>query len=166
MILIADVALAGALLLVAAVFLRSEEVTRAHGLLPAWAIRAAGLIEPVLGVAVVGVWLWGHPGRHVWLAAAVWHTALAGYLLVLLRVRGRVPCGCLDAVTPVSPVKAGVGAVWAAASAVMATGTVPLPETAPVRLLHLALAGFAALLAVVAASVSSVSSSSPRRRIR
>ncbi|TKK77213.1 hypothetical protein FDA94_38215 [Herbidospora galbida] len=166
MILVADVALAGALLLVAAAFLRAEEVTRGHGLLPSWVIRAAGVAEPVLGVAVLALWVWGDPGRPVWAAAAVWHAALAGYLLILLRVRGRVPCGCLDAVTPVSPAKAGVGVVWAAASAVMATGVVPLPETAPVRLLHLALAGFAALLAVVAASVLSVSSSSPRRRTR
>ncbi|WP_062357533.1 MauE/DoxX family redox-associated membrane protein [Herbidospora yilanensis] len=166
MILIGDVALAGALLLVAAGFLGAGEVTRGHGLLPSRVIRAAALAGPVVGGAAIGFWVWGDPGRYAWTAAAVWHTALAGYLLVLLGVRGRVPCGCLDAVTPVSPVKAGVGAVWAAASAAMAAGVVPVPGSLSVRLPHLALAGFAALLAVVAASVWSVSSSSPRRRIR
>nr|WP_062343105.1 MauE/DoxX family redox-associated membrane protein [Herbidospora sakaeratensis] len=165
MILVADVALAGALLLVAAVFLGAPEVTRGHGLLPSWAIRAAAVAGPVLGVAVVACWLGGVPGRYVWAAAAGWHAALAGYLLILLRVRGRVPCGCLDAVTPVSPAKAGIGIGWAAASAVMAAGAVAPPETVTVRLLHLALAGFAALLAVVAASVLSMTSS-PRRRTR
>ncbi|WP_062428499.1 MauE/DoxX family redox-associated membrane protein [Herbidospora daliensis] len=163
MILVADVALAGALLLVAAAFLGAGEVTRAHGLLPAWALRAAAVAGPVLGVAVVACWLGGDPGRYVWAAAAVWHALLAGYLLILLRARGRVPCGCLDAVTPVSPAKAGLGAGWAVASAAMAAGAAPVPETVTVRLLHLALAGFAALLAVVAASVLAVSSSSQRR---
>ncbi len=70
MILVADVALAGALLLVAAGFLRAEEVTRRHGLLPFWVIRAAGLAEPVLGVAVIAVWVGGAPGQAVWALAA------------------------------------------------------------------------------------------------
>ncbi|WP_440082472.1 MauE/DoxX family redox-associated membrane protein [Streptosporangium sp. LJ11] len=163
MILLADVALAGALLLVMAGFVREDDVTRGHGLLPAWMIRAAGLAEPVVGVAVIAAWVVGDPGRHVWGAAAVWHTALAGYLVVLLRARGRVPCGCLDGVSPVSPLKIVIGGLWAAASAMMAAGTVSLPEDVAVRLMHLAVAGFVTLLAVVAASVSSVS---PRRRIR
>jgi len=161
MIMLADVALAGALLLVMAGFVRGDDVARGHGLLPAWTIRAAALAEPVVGAAVIAAWVWGDPARHLWLVAAVWHTALAGYLAVLLRVRGRVPCGCLDGVSPVSPSKIAVGGLWAAASAAMAAGAVSLPEAVVVRLLHLAVAGFAALLAVVAASVSSVS---PRRR--
>lgn len=163
MLLVADVALAGALLLVAAGFLRAEEVTRRHGLLPFWVIRAAGLAEPVLGVAVIAIWAGGAPGRAVWALAAGWHAALTGYLLILLRVRGRVPCGCLDAVTPVSPAKVVIGAVWTAASAVMAVGAVPLPETVLDRLPHLALAGFTALLAVVGLSALSVLSSAGRR---
>ncbi|GAA0411878.1 hypothetical protein Acor_15850 [Acrocarpospora corrugata] len=156
MILIADVALAGAVLLVVAGarhLARAGAVTRVireHGLLPGWVVRCAVPVGPLLGLAVLAGWAVGADFRYVWAAAAAWQAALAGYLAILLRVRGRVPCGCLDAETRVSPLKIAVGVLWSVASAAMAGGALTPPPDVLARLLHLPLAGFVALLAVVA----------------
>ncbi|MEO3808044.1 MauE/DoxX family redox-associated membrane protein [Sphaerisporangium sp. B11E5] len=164
MILIADVALAGAVLLVVAGvrhLTRGDGTLRGHGLLPPWLIRCAVLAEPLIGLAAIATWVAGDGTRYAWPAAAAWHAALAGYLTVLLRARGRVPCGCLDAVTPASPLKIAIAVLLSAASA--AACAVPPPPEALTRLLHVLPAAFAALLAVVAADTADLAGTSGDR---
>lgn len=164
MILVADLALAGAVLLVVAGLrrrARGDAILRGHGLLPPWVIRRAVAAEPLIGAAAVLTWVAGGRAWYVWGPAAVWHAALAAYLTVLLRVRGRVPCGCLDEVSRVSPVKIAFGALLAAASA--AACAVPPPQEPVTRLLHVAPAAFAALLVVVATRLAELTGTSGGR---
>jgi hypothetical protein len=159
MVLIADVALAGAMLLVVAGVRHLGHgigVIKAHALLPGWLVRHATRVEPIIGLALIVSWATGAETaiRCASASAAVWHLLLAGYLAVLLRTRGRVPCGCLDDTTSVSGAKVVIGVLLAAASAALAMGAAPPPEDMIDRLVHLPLASFAAALAVMVGSAA------------
>ncbi|MDP4504818.1 MauE/DoxX family redox-associated membrane protein [Nonomuraea turcica] len=158
MALIADVALAGALLLVVAGVRHLRHgigVITSHALLPGWLARQGSRVEPVVGLSLAAAWLSGaHPAvRAAGALAAVWHLLLVGYLVVVWRTRGRVPCGCLDDTSRVSGVKVGMGLLWAMASAALAAGLAPPPADLVPRSAHLLPAAFVAGLAVVAGLV-------------
>ncbi|MFC6087071.1 MauE/DoxX family redox-associated membrane protein [Sphaerisporangium aureirubrum] len=168
MTLLTDLALAGAVLLVVAGvrhLARGDRTLRGHGLLPPWMIRVAVLADPLIGLAAITAWLAGDQTvtRYAWLAAATWHAALAAYLTVLLRERGRVPCGCLDTTTLVSPLKIAITVAFFAATA--AASPLHPPPDLLTRLLHLPLAAFAALLTTVATKTAALTGT-PRPRNR
>jgi hypothetical protein len=134
-------------------------VIRAHGLLPAFSVRLAPLIGPaegVAGTAVLAGWVSGATvlSRFAAAAVALWYLALAGYLAVLLRRRGRVPCGCLDETSPVSPVKVGRAVLLALATAPLAAGWPPIPAEMGERLIACGLAAFTAGFLIVAGKVA------------
>lgn len=157
--LIACFGLAGALLLLLAASRRASggdgltEVVRQHGLLPDRLARYARLgtvFEAVIGALLIVGWLSGS-GWLIQLAAtavATWFLFLAVYLAVLLRRRGRVPCGCLDDKSPVTPVKVIRAMLLAATAALLAAGLPALPTAPAVRLLYVAAAGFIVLLLI------------------
>jgi hypothetical protein len=169
MVLIADVALAGAVLLVAAGvrhLVHGPGVIDGHGLLPPWLIRLVLPAEPLIGAALITAWSAGSPEavRYAGVVTALWHAALAVYLAVLLRTRGRVECGCLDSITKVSPVKIVIGGALAATSAVMAAGFAVPPEDFLSRLLHLPMAAFVAVLTVAVSAVADLMGTSDALR--
>ncbi|MEU7894084.1 MauE/DoxX family redox-associated membrane protein [Nonomuraea sp. NPDC049152] len=163
--------LAGALLLLVATWQRVatgsslRRVVTGHGLLPR---RVAGLVvvaeavEPIAGLALVAGWL---AGRGVLLSVAsgivaAWFAGLVGYLWVLMRKRGPVPCGCLDDTSPVSAAKIGRAAMIAAAGTVVASG-LAVPAAEPLlRAVDLALGAFVAVAMVVTDRVFDVSGTS------
>ncbi|MDP4502993.1 MauE/DoxX family redox-associated membrane protein [Nonomuraea turcica] len=149
--LCAGLALAGAMLLLYASLRRltgGGSLTRtvaAHGILPPASARLAEPIELVVGLSMCVSWLagWLPP----FLAGAVWYAFLAGYLALVLRKKGRVPCGCLDEESPVTPAKIGRAAVIAVACVAVA-GSAPPPDLG-LRLVHLPVALFVAALLVL-----------------
>ncbi|MGW0809237.1 MauE/DoxX family redox-associated membrane protein [Nonomuraea sp. NPDC002799] len=155
-------ALAGAVLLVVAAVRRRgnlNAVVKAHGLLPGFLVRLTPLIGPaegLAGAAVLAGWVTGEAGllRFAAAAVALWYLALAVYLAVLLRRRGRVPCGCLDETSPVSAVKVGRAVLLALATAPVVGGWPPVPAELGVRLLACGLAAFAAGFLIIAGMVA------------
>ena len=157
--LIASFGLAGALLLLLAASRRASgsegltEVVRQHGLLPdrlARHARVGTLFEAVIGSALIVGWLSGG-GLLLRLAAtavAAWFLFLAIYLAVLLNRRGRVPCGCLDDKSPVTPVKVIRAMLLAATAALLATGLPAYPAELALRLLCVAAGGFIVVLLI------------------
>lgn len=156
-------ALAGAALLVIAALRRGDltRVIRAHDLLPGFLLRLAPLAGPaegLAGAAVLAGWLVGEARlvRFAAAAVALWYLALAVYLAVLLRRRGRVPCGCLDDTSPASPAKVGRAVLLASATAPLVADWPPVPAETGVRLLACGLAAFVAGLLIVADKVAEV----------
>ncbi|WP_049556346.1 MauE/DoxX family redox-associated membrane protein [Nonomuraea sp. SBT364] len=155
-------ALTGAVLLVVAAVSRRGDLTaviEAHGLLPAFSVRLAPLIGPaegLAGAAVLAGWVSGEAVllRFAAFAVALWYLALAGYLAVLLRRKGRVPCGCLDETSPASPVKVGRAVLLALATAPLTAGWPPIPAETGARLAACGLAAFMAGFLVVAGKVA------------
>ncbi|GAA4972362.1 hypothetical protein HD597_007098 [Nonomuraea thailandensis] len=155
-------ALAGAVLLVVAAVRRRGDLTRvirSHGLLPSFLVRLTPLIGPaegLAGAAVLAGWATGEARllRPAAAAVALWYVALAGYLAVLLRRRGGVPCGCLDGTSPVSAAKVGRAALLALATAPLVAGWPPVPAEPGARLVACGLAGFAAAFVIVAGKVA------------
>ncbi|UBU16251.1 MauE/DoxX family redox-associated membrane protein [Nonomuraea gerenzanensis] len=161
-------ALAGAVLLVAAAARRPGGVTAAvmaHNLLPRFLVRLAPLIGPaegLAGAAVLACWMTGAAGplRLAAAAVALWYVALAVYLAVLLRRRGRVPCGCLDDTSLASPAKVGRAVLLALATAPLVAGWPPIPDEPGVRLLACGLAAFTAGIVIVAGKVADLAGTS------
>ncbi|SDK08988.1 hypothetical protein SAMN05421874_10585 [Nonomuraea maritima] len=156
-------ALTGAVLLVIAALRRGDltKMIRDHDLLPRFLLRLAPLAGPaegLAGAAVLAGWLLGEARllRFAAAAVALWYLALAVYLAVLLRRRGRVPCGCLDETSPVSPTKVGRAALLALATAPLAMGWPPVPAETGTRLLACGLAAFVAGLLIVADKMADV----------
>ncbi|MGI5284918.1 MauE/DoxX family redox-associated membrane protein [Nonomuraea polychroma] len=150
-------ALAGAVLLVVAAVRRGglTSVIKAHDLLPVSLVRLAPLAGPAEGLAgsaVLACWLAGETRLLRFAAAgvALWYLALAAYLAVLLRRRGRVPCGCLDETSPVSAVKVGRAVLLALATAPLIAAWPPVPAETGARLLACGLAAFTAGVLIVA----------------
>ncbi|MDX6235541.1 MAG: hypothetical protein QOG10_356 [Kribbellaceae bacterium] len=170
--LIACFGLAGALLLLLAASRRASgseglaEVVRQHGLLPDRLARHAAvgtLFEAVIGSALIVGWLSGR-GWLIQLAAtavATWFLFLAVYLAVLLHRRGRVPCGCLDDKSPVTPVKIIRAGVLAAAAAMLASGLPALPPELAARLLYVAAGGFIVVLLITVDRVAELVDAPP-----
>ncbi|MGA4993748.1 MauE/DoxX family redox-associated membrane protein [Nonomuraea bangladeshensis] len=164
----ACLALAGAVLLVVAAVRRRRgmnAVLTAHNLLPAFVVRLAPLIGPaegLAGAAVLAAWVTGAAGplRLAAAAVALWYLALAGYLAVLLRRRGRVPCGCLDDTSPVSAVKIGRAVLLTLATAPLVAGWPPVPEDVGTRLLACGLAAVVAGFLIVADKVADLAGTS------
>jgi hypothetical protein len=129
------------------------EVVRQHGLLPDRLARHAvvgAVFEAVIGSALIVGWLSGS-GWMLRLAAgavATWFLFLAIYLAVLLRRRGRVPCGCLDDKSPVNPVKIIRAMLLAATAAPLAAGLVALPPELASRFLSVVAGGFVVVLLI------------------
>ncbi|MDF2706715.1 MAG: hypothetical protein K0R62_2367 [Nonomuraea muscovyensis] len=153
--------LAGAVLLVVAAVRRGDltSVVRAHDLLPAFLVRLAPLFGPaegLAGVAVLAGWLTGEVRLLRFAAAivALWYLALAAYLVVLLRRRGGVPCGCLDETSPVSPAKVGRAVLLALATAPLVAEWPPVPAETGTRLLSCGLAAFVAGFVIIAGKVA------------
>lgn len=157
--LIACFGLAGALLLLLAASRRASgskgltEVVRQHGLLPDRLARramAGTVFEAVIGSALIVGWLSGGGWlmRLAATAVATWFLFLAVYLAVLLRRRGRVPCGCLDDKSPVNSVKVIRAMLLAATAALLAAGLPALPPELAVRLLYVAAGGFIVILLI------------------
>ncbi|MBB6348124.1 MauE/DoxX family redox-associated membrane protein [Nonomuraea muscovyensis] len=153
--------LAGAVLLVVAAVRRGDltSVVRAHDLLPAFLVRLAPLFGPaegLAGAAVLAGWLTGEVRLLRFAAAivALWYLALAAYLVVLLRRRGGVPCGCLDETSPVSPAKVGRAVLLALATAPLVAGWPPVPAETGTRLLSCGLAAFVAGFVIIAGKVA------------
>jgi hypothetical protein len=162
---LAVVALAGHLLLVAAVLRRLagrvplRETLTGHGLLPARlrhpavpAALEAGQL--VVGLAGVAAFLGGRSAGAYWavscVLAATLYAVFGGYLTLLLRMRGRVPCGCFgrrDRVGPPTIVRA-VGFAVAAGLAAPTAVAAPLAETTATRVLTLVPAALIAAFAV------------------
>jgi len=157
--LIASFGLAGALLLLLAASRRASgnegltEVVRQHGLLPDYLARhaiAGTTFEAVIGSALVIGWLSGSNWliRVAATAVAAWFLFLAVYLAVLLRRRGRVPCGCLDDKSPVTPVKVIRALLLAATAALLASGLPAYPAELALRLLCVVAGGFIVVLLI------------------
>ena len=157
--LIASSALAGALLLLLAASRRTSgshgltEVVRQHRLLPDRLTRhaAAGTaFEAVIGSALIIGWLSGGGWltRLAATAVATWFLVLAIYLTLLLHRRGRVPCGCLDDKSPVTPVKVIRALLLATTTALLAAGLPTHPTELPLRLLYIAAGGFIVILLI------------------
>ncbi|GLW98865.1 MauE/DoxX family redox-associated membrane protein [Microtetraspora sp. NBRC 16547] len=160
-------ALAGAVLLVVAAVRRGSltEVIKAHDLLPVFLVRLAPLVGPaegLTGAAVLAGWLAGEARllRFAAAAVALWYLALAAYLAVLLRRRGRVPCGCLDETSPASPVKVGRAVLLALATAPLVAEWPPVPAEMGARLLACGLAIFVAGFLIVADKVADLQGTS------
>jgi hypothetical protein len=109
-IVLAATALAGHLLLVFSVLRRAvsgptlRAVLATHGVLPSW-VRAQVIevVQLAVGIAgVVAIPVLGPPvTRLAGLAGGVVYACFAAYLVVLLRTRGRVACGCFGGSEPV-----------------------------------------------------------------
>ncbi|MET8001606.1 MauE/DoxX family redox-associated membrane protein [Nonomuraea glycinis] len=161
-------ALAGAVLLVIAAVRRRGDLTkviRAHDLLPSFLVRLtplAGPAEGLAGAAVLAGWLAGEARlvRFAAAAVALWYLALAAYLAVLLRRRGRVPCGCLNETSPASPVKVGRAVLLAVATAPLVAGWPPVPAEMGARLLVCGLATVVAGFLIVADKVADLQGTS------
>ncbi|TMR92460.1 MauE/DoxX family redox-associated membrane protein [Nonomuraea basaltis] len=154
-------ALAGAVLLVVAAVRRGNltAVIKAHDLLPAFLVRLAPLAGPaegLAGAAVLAGWLSGEARllRFAAAAVALWYLALAAYLAVLLRRRGRVPCGCLDETSPASAAKVGRSLLLALATAPLVAGWPPVPAETGARLLACGLGAFVAGFLIIAGKVA------------
>jgi hypothetical protein len=157
----ACLALTGAVLLVVAAVRRGDLATviRAHDLLPVFLVRLApmaGPAEGLAGAAALAGWLAGEARllRFAAAAVALWYLALAGYLAVLLRRRGRVPCGCLDDTSPASALKVGRAVLLALATAPLVAGWPPVPAEPGARLLACGLAAVMAGFLIVAGKVA------------
>ncbi|MFF5213467.1 MauE/DoxX family redox-associated membrane protein [Streptosporangium sp. NPDC000396] len=159
-------ALAGAALLVYAPVRRRRtgapglgETLSHHALIPAalrgyaaWAEGAEGLI----GVVVLAGWTLGSEPllRSGGAAMAALYALFAVYLAVLLRRRGRVPCGCLDASGTVTGVSIARAVFLCAAGTLVALGTfTPVAGLLP-RLAHLPAGVFVAALLVIAGKIA------------
>jgi hypothetical protein len=175
---IAVAALAGHLLLVAAVVQRL--VTRVplrrtlerHGLLPPGLRRAAvpaGIEAVALATGLAGTAAFLAGGRAVWvwacLAAAVQYAGFSAYLVVLLRRRGAVSCGCFGE-RGRTGAPAIVRSTGLAVTAGLAAALSPAGLTAPERLGALAaaavVAGFAVYLVAVLDTLAEIRTT-PRR---
>lgn len=179
---LATVALAGHLLLAAAVIRRMirhdplDRALRAHAILPrvsrygralAVGVEAAQLVVGAGGVVTFVV---GGRLSAVWtvccVAGAVLYLAFTGYLTVLLRVRGAVPCACFgqrERVGVPSVVRAGVCAAAMAFAAAQAG--LPVLDR-PVRLVALAAAVVLAAFAVHLVALTDAMKFSGRSLVR
>ncbi|WP_188196373.1 MauE/DoxX family redox-associated membrane protein [Nonomuraea sp. SYSU D8015] len=160
-------ALAGAVLLVVAAVRRGDltAAIKAHDLLPARLVRLAPLAGPaegLAGAAVLACWLIAETRllRFAAAAVALWYLALAVYLAVLLRRRGKVPCGCLDETSPASAVKVGRAVLLALATAPLVAGWPPVPAETSARLLACGLAAFTAGFLIVAGTLADLQGTS------
>ncbi|MFD1939571.1 MULTISPECIES: MauE/DoxX family redox-associated membrane protein [Nonomuraea] len=173
--MLAALALPGALLLLYAAARRLVRgprlagVLRAHRLLPPRLVRHALWMEAAEAAAgaVAGVaWLAG--AAPVFTAGAAvtgaLQAAFAGYLAVLLRERGRVPCGCLDDHALASPASVGRGLVLASGALPAALGLAAPPAAPGERVVLLAGSVLVVLILVVAAQTIDLMASGPRGR--
>ncbi|MFE3453035.1 MauE/DoxX family redox-associated membrane protein [Nonomuraea sp. NPDC059194] len=174
--MLAALALPGALLLLYAATRRLVRgprlagVLRAHRLLPSWLVRQAMWLEAaeaLAGAVTAGAWLAGSDPvfAPVFAAGAAVTAALqagfAGYLVVLLRRRGRVPCGCLDDSGLASPASAARGLVLALAAVPAALGLAVPPAWLGERAALLAGGVLVGLVVVVVAQMVDLVRSDP-----
>lgn len=174
-IVLADLGLAGAvLLLVAAVrrwtggAARLPEALARHRVLPGTLARAGRLAEAAeaaAGTAVVVAWLAGWPAalRSGAAGMCVLYALFALYLTAVLRRNGRVPCLCLDRDTTVSGATITRAVALAVAAGALALGLAPPPDAFTDRLAHLPGAALLALLLIVLVEVmGAVRAAQPR----